>query len=63
MSNTAPTSSETSSAPTRGRGKRGGFGRSVRARGRGKRFTTPAPFRANEEEGEEVDEEEAERER
>ncbi|KAG8711170.1 hypothetical protein FRC08_016235 [Ceratobasidium sp. 394] len=63
MSDTAPASSEVSSAPTRGRGKRGGFGKSVRARGRGKRFTTPAPFRANEEEGEEVDEEEAERER
>ncbi|KAF8753514.1 hypothetical protein RHS01_07040, partial [Rhizoctonia solani] len=47
------------STPYRGRGKRGGFGKSLRARGRGKRFTTPAPFRSREEEEEdEVDEEE-----
>lgn len=64
MSDITPSSApEGSSAPSRGRGKRGGFGKSVRARGRGKRFTTPAPFRVNQEEDEEVDEEEAERER
>ncbi|CAE6409737.1 unnamed protein product [Rhizoctonia solani] len=59
-----PTPESGASTPYRGRGKRGGFGKSVRARGRGKRFTTPAPFRSREEEGEdEVDEEEAEQER
>ncbi|KAF8699079.1 hypothetical protein RHS03_07330, partial [Rhizoctonia solani] len=64
MSNTEPTSESGTSTPYRGRGKRGGFGKSLRARGRGKRFTTPAPFRSREEEEEdEVDEEEVERER
>ncbi|CAE6460859.1 unnamed protein product [Rhizoctonia solani] len=59
-----PTSESTPSTSHRGRGKRGGYGKSLRARGRGKRFTTPAPFRSREEEEEdEVDEEEAERER
>ncbi|QRV90090.1 hypothetical protein RhiJN_18108 [Ceratobasidium sp. AG-Ba] len=63
MSDPGPTAPEGSVAPSRGRGKRGGFGKSVRARGRGKRFTTPAPFRSNQEEEKELDEEEAERER
>ncbi|KAG9118524.1 hypothetical protein FRC07_006917 [Ceratobasidium sp. 392] len=58
----APESSEDSNAPRGGRGKRGEFGKSVRARDCGKRFITPAPFRANEKE-EEVDEEETEKKR
>ncbi|KAG9107617.1 hypothetical protein FRC07_008601 [Ceratobasidium sp. 392] len=58
----APGSSEDSNVPHGGRGKRGESWKSVRERDCGKRFTTPAPFRANEEE-EEVDEEETEKKR
>lgn len=63
MSDPAPTADSSAPTGSRGRGKRGGYGKSVRARGRGKRFTTPAPFRAKEEDDEELDEEEVERQR